>query len=310
MIFLILGGAGFIGSHIVDALLVRGHKVRVFDRPNVDTRNLTETLSRIEVVGGDFLNESDISSALEGIDVVVHLISTTLPKSSNENPAYDVESNVIGTLTLLRLAVQHGVKKIIFLSSAGTVYGASAICPISEVAETDPICSYGITKLAIEKYLHLFSYLHGLDYVVLRASNPFGARQNPNSGQGAVVAFLWRLLRDETILIWGDGKVTRDYFYISDLVSAVLLAIERKTVSKIFNVGSGIPCNLNELLVTMQSVTGRAPKVQYTPARKLDVPINFLDISRGRSELLWEPTISLEDGIARTWEWVRQRRED
>ena len=310
MNFLILGGAGFIGSHIVDALVTRGHKVRVFDRLNVDTSNLTDTLPYIELLRGDFLNESDISCALEGIDLVVHLISTVIPKTSNDNPVYDVESNVVGTLKLLNLSRQHGVRKVVFLSSGGAVYGPSVISPISETDATDPVCSYGITKLAIEKYLQLFRHLYDLNYVVLRAANPFGERQNPGTGQGAITTFLWKCLQGEPITIWGDGTVARDYFYISDLVSAILAAIEREMPSKIYNIGSGVPRSLNELLSIMQTVTGRTPIIQYSPARKLDVPVNFLDISRAQKELHWHPQVSLEEGMTRTWAWLQHHKTD
>jgi UDP-glucose 4-epimerase len=305
MNFLILGGAGFIGSHIVDALVTRGHKVRVFDRLNIDTSNLTDSLQHIEMFRGDFLNESDISCALEGIDLVVHLISTILPKASNDNPVYDVESNVIGTLKLLNLSRQRGVRKIVFLSSGGAIYGPDVMSPISENDSTDPICSYGITKLAIEKYLHLFRHLHDLDYVNLRVANPFGERQNPGTGQGAITTFLWKCLQGEPITIWGDGTVARDYFYISDLVSAILAAIERETPSKIYNIGGGVPRSLNELLSIMQTVTGRTPIIQYLPSRKLDVPVNFLNISRAQKELHWNPQVSLEEGMIRTWRWLQ-----
>lgn len=310
MNYLILGGAGFIGSHLTDALLKLGHHVRVFDRLNVNTSNLTDALPHIELITGNFLNGSDISYALEDIELVVHLISTTLPKSSNDNPAYDVESNVVGTLKLLDLSCRHGVKKVIFISSGGTVYGPSVACPIAETDATDPVCSYGISKLAIEKYLHLFHYTHDLDYVVLRVANPFGERQNPRSGQGVIAAFLWKFLHEEPISIWGDGTIARDYIYISDLVSAILAAIEKETCSKLFNIGSGVPRSLNELLSIMQGVTGRTPVIQYSPGRKLDVPINFLDITRARDEFSWQPLISLEDGIARTWTWLQCHKSD
>lgn len=304
MNYLVLGGAGFIGSHIVDALVARGHNVRVFDRFNVSTSNLANVLPHIELITGDFLNESDMSCALQGIDLVVHLISTTLPKTSNDNPVYDVESNVVSTLQLLNLSRQHGVRKIVFFSSGGTVYGPTAACPISEIYATDPICSYGITKLTIEKYLNLYYRLHDLDYVVLRVANPFGERQKATSGQGAIAAFLWKILQGEPIVVWGDGTVARDYFYISDLVSATMAVIERELPSKIYNIGSGIPCSLNELLSVMQTVTGLTPKIQYTPARKLDVPVNYLNISHAEKELGWSPKISLAQGIDRTWSWL------
>ena len=302
---LILGGAGFIGSHLTEALLQLGHRVRVFDRFDIDLSNLADVLPQIELFRGDFLNESDMSCALKDIDLVVHLISTTLPQGSNENPVFDVETNVVGSLRMLNLARKQGVRKIIFLSSGGTVYGHSAQCPILESDQTNPDCSYGICKLTIEKYLYLFNHLYDLDYVVLRVANPFGERQNPIRGQGVIVSFLWKFLKNEPITVWGDGSVTRDYFYVDDLVSAILAVVERNAPSKIYNIGSGVSHSLNELLSIMEKVTGRKPYVQYTSSRKLDVPINFLDISRARKELSWQPQISICEGISRTWVWLQ-----
>lgn len=304
----VLGGGGFIGSHVVDALVEQGHSVRVFERQNVNTRNIAHVLGRIELMHGDFLNEEDLCLALAEMDIVVHLVSTTLPKSSNDNVVYDIETNVIGTIRLLNLAKQIGIRKIIFASSGGTVYGVPQFQPITETHPMSPICSHGIAKLTIEKYLYLYHHLYGLDYTVLRFGNPYGSRQDPMSGQGAVTAFLWQILKEEPISIWGDGAVARDYFYISDLVSAVLAAIERDTPSKIYNIASGVSYNLNELVSIMQTVTGRTPVIQYSPARKLDVPINVLDISRARKELLWLPQVSLEEGLGRTWEWLKSRK--
>lgn len=306
----VLGGGGFIGSHVVDALLEQGHRVRVFERQNVNIRNIAHVLGRIELMHGDFLNEDDLCRAVAGMDVVVHLISTTLPKSSNDDAAYDIETNVIGTLRLLNLIKQTGIRKIIFASSGGTVYGVPQYQPIAETHPTAPICSHGIAKLAIEKYLHLYHHLYGLDYTVLRFANPYGGRQDPMTGQGAVTAFLWQMLKGEPLSIWGDGTVARDYFYISDLVLAVLAAIEKDTPLKIYNIGSGVPHTLNELLSIIQTVTGRTPIVRYSPARKLDVPFNSLDISRARKELLWQPQVPLEEGLARTWDWLQQRKAD
>lgn len=302
---LVLGGAGFIGSHIVDALVAGGHRVRVFDRPNISSRNLKQCIDSVEIIGGDFNNINDISLALEGVDVVVHLVCTTLPGPSNENPAYDVESNVVGTINLLQKAVQKGVKKIVFASSGGTVYGIPRTLPIPEIHQTSPLCSYGITKLTIEKYLALFHRLHNLDYTILRAGNPYGERQRIDSVQGAVTVFIGKTFLNQTIAIWGDGSVARDYFYISDLVSAFIRVIESDTKSRIYNIAAGQAYSLNDILSVIREVTGKRPSVQFTPGRKLDVPVNRLDISRAREELDWQPKISLKEGIARTWEWLK-----
>ncbi len=306
---LILGGAGFIGSHLTDALLRAGHQVRVFDRPNVDTRNLVHSLSSIELYRGDIANEAELGEALAGCEVLVHLVSTTLPQSSNDNPVYDAESNVVGSLKLLSIAKDAGVRKIVFASSGGTVYGNPTILPVPEDHPTDPICAYGISKLAIEKYLRLFHHLHGIEYTVLRISNPFGERQNPASGQGAVTTFLWKLLNEEEITIWGDGSVARDYFHISDLTSAFLKAIERNVESRIFNIGSGHSVSLTELLARIQAVTGRVVNVRFLPGRKLDVPVNCLDIERARRQLAWWPQLSLAEGLSRTWDWLLENRQ-
>lgn len=302
----ILGGGGFIGSHAVDGLLERGHHVRVFERENAGSRNIAQALGRIDLVRGDFLDGDDLCRAMDGMDVAVHLVSTTLPKSSNEDMAYDIDTNVIGTIRMLDAAKRAGVRKIIFASSGGTIYGLPQSLPVAEDHPTSPICSHGIGKLAAEKYLHLYHHLHGLDYTVLRFANPYGERQDPMSGQGAVTAFLWRCMRGQSISIWGDGTVARDFFHVGDLVRAILAVTEKDVPSKIYNIGSGMPHTLNEVLDIMRTVTGRVPDVRYLPAREFDVPVNFLDISRARRELLWQPRTSLNEGMARTWECLRR----
>ncbi|MBN1828983.1 MAG: NAD-dependent epimerase/dehydratase family protein [Deltaproteobacteria bacterium] len=302
----VLGGAGFIGSHVVDGLVERGHRVRVFDLPNVHTDNLSGVLSGIECVSGDFHNRTDLARILDGMDVIVHLIGTTVPGPSNENPAYDVESNVIGTLNLLDEARRAAVKRIVFASSGGTVYGVPMSLPVAEDAPTNPICSYGITKLAIEKYLALYRRLYGLDYTVLRLANPYGERQRTRAAQGAVAVFLGKVARGEPIVIWGDGSVARDYFYIGDLVPAFMSAVEKKSPSRIYNIGGGVARSLNDIVALIGEVTERQPVVCYEEGRSLDVPVNCLDISRAGNELGWSPKTEFREGLNRTWAWIKE----
>ncbi|MFZ3045434.1 MAG: NAD-dependent epimerase/dehydratase family protein [Desulfatirhabdiaceae bacterium] len=302
---LVLGGAGFIGSHIVDALVSEGHGVKVFDLPNISKNNLSQCIGSIQFFEGDFSNIQELSTAMNGVDIIIHLICTTLPGPSNENPVYDVDSNVIGTLNLLNEAMKKGVKKIIFASSGGTVYGIPQKLPIPETHPTDPICSYGISKLIIEKYLALYHRLNGLQYTVLRLGNPYGERQRISGVQGAIAVFLGHVLHDRPISIWGDGSVARDYFHISDLVSAVMCVVDRMNVSTVYNIAGGVAVSLNEILDLIQQVTGKTPNLQFAESRALDVPINCLDIERAGRELDWHPVVSLKDGIARTWEWLR-----
>jgi len=297
---LLLGGGGFIGSHTVDALLGHGHDVRVFERDDCDMSNLAHVADEIEAVRGDFFNASDLQRSMQGMDVIVHLVSTTLPKSSNEDMAGDIQANVIGTLHMLDAARKAGVRKVIFASSGGTVYGVPQSLPVTEEHPTWPICSHGIGKLTVEKYLHLYHYLHGLDYCVLRIANPYGARQNPLSGQGVVAAFLRNCLRGEPVTIWGDGSAARDFFYVVDLAEAIRMAVEHATPSRVYNIGSGESHTLHEMLDVVRAVTGCVPEVRYHPARNCDVPATFLDIARVTRELAWQPRTSLDEGIART----------
>jgi UDP-glucose 4-epimerase len=304
---LVLGGNGFIGTHLVDGLLRRGYPVRVYDRsPN----RFRATPQNVEYVEGELGNHGLIQEAVEEIEVVFHLVSTTLPKTSNDDPIFDVRSNLIDTLQLLEACVKAGVRKVVFPSSGGTVYGLPHTVPITEGHPTEPRTSYGIVKLAVEKYLGLFRHLHDLDYVVLRISNPYGPYQHPGGQQGAIAVFLHRLFTGQPITIWGDGSVVRDYLYITDLVDALLLAAGGETRGKVLNVGSGQGTSLNELIALIAEVTGEQPEVEYRPGRALDVPANVLDIGRVADELAWSPLTELVEGITPTWDWIRTLTED
>jgi UDP-glucose 4-epimerase len=297
---LVLGGAGFIGSHLAEALLQAGHRVRIFDRPHLD--RLPSFLQRreFEVFTGDFLNPYVLSAALEGNEIVFHLVSTTLPKTSNDNPVYDVESNVVGTLRLLELCRSQGVRKVVFASSGGTVYGVPRSVPIDESHPTDPICSYGIHKLMIEKYLQLNHRVHGLDYCVVRPPNLYGPRQRLDIAQGAVAVFLDHALRGKPIQVWGDGSVVRDYLYVEDAAEALVKAAAFEGEPKVFNIGSGVGTSLKQLIQEIEALLGRPVPVEYTAARTLDVPANVLDASLARRLLGWTPRTSLAEGLRRT----------
>ncbi len=296
-----VGGGGFIGTHLVERLVERGDPVRVYNRSPNRFRALPVGAEYVE---GELGNHGLIRESVEGMQTVFHLASNTLPKTSNDDPIYDVRSNLVDTLQLLEACVEAGVGKVVFASSGGTVYGPPETVPIAEDHPNNPISSYGIVKLAIEKYLGLFHHLYGLDYASLRISNPYGPYQDPAGQQGAIGVFLHRILTGQPISIWGDGGVVRDYLYISDLVDAMELAAETETERKVFNVGYGRGASLNELLDTIAGVVGERSEVEYLPARALDVPVSVLDITRARGDLGWAPKTNLVEGIARTWEWV------
>lgn len=300
---LVLGGGGFIGSHLAEALARAGHKVKIFDRPEGKALGL---LKGCEIVTGDFLEPRDLARILPGSEVVFHLISSTVPKSSNDDPAADIEANVVGTLRLLDLCRRQHVRKVVFSSSGGTVYGVPRTVPVAETHPTLPISSYGVHKLTIEKYLHLNHALHGLDYCVLRIANAYGERQRTETAQGAVSVFLERILRGQPLQVWGDGSVVRDYVYVADIVQAFLKALDHAGEDRIFNIGSGLGVSLKELIGEIGAVVGHPPAVEYTPARRFDVPANVLDCSLARRALGWQARTPLAEGLRRTYEWMRR----
>ncbi len=309
---LVLGGGGFIGINLCERLLSEGHSIRVFERPRLlvgEKETDSSVLSfqkSVEWVEGDFTNPTDLDGAIADCDVIFHLICTTLPKSSNENPVYDIETNLTSTVKLLEKARAQRVKKIVFISSGGTVYGIPQRIPIPESHPTDPICSYGITKLSIEKYLHLYHYLYGLDYCILRVSNPYGEHQRAASTQGAVAVFLHQAMNRKPIEIWGDGNVIRDYIYIGDVVDALSKAVSHSGVPRTFNIGSGLGHSLNELIGTIESLMGYTVERVYKEGRAVDVPETVLDISNARSFLSWEPRISFREGLFKTMNWLKK----
>lgn len=301
----IFGGGGFIGSAIADRLLQDGHSLRIFERPRVTPYRTFETHEHVEWMSGDFMSTNDISGAIDGMDVVFHLVSTTLPKSSNDDPIYDVQSNLVATLQMLHAMVVKDVKRIIFISSGGTVYGSPIKIPIDESHPTEPLVSYGITKLAIEKYLLLFERLHGIKPTILRVANPYGERQRVETAQGVLSIYLHMALLGQSVEIWGDGNITRDYIYISDVAEAFVKALNYSGSKRIFNISSGQGTSLNQLIDLIEQATNVPLHRQYVPGRSFDVPINILNNELAAAELGWVPKVTLMDGIFRTAAWLK-----
>jgi len=300
----IFGGGGFIGSTIADRLLEEGHDLRIFERPRVEPYRKFSGADKIEWITGDFSSTHDVSAAIEGVDAVMHLVSTTLPKNSNEDPVYDVQSNIVATLQMLNAMAAQGVSKIIFISSGGTVYGNPQYLPIDEKHPADPLVSYGITKLTIEKYLQIFERAHGIRAISLRVANPYGERQRIETAQGAVGVFLHHALKGIPIEIWGDGSVTRDYIHISDVAEAFVKALEYKGEKRIFNISSGTGTSLTELVAMLEGVLGKPVECRYLQARPFDVRASVLSNALAREELKWAPKTSMPEGLKRTAEWM------
>ncbi len=295
---LVLGGTGFIGSHLVDALLAAGHQVRVYSRSPERARPV---LPEVDYRLADFADVSALAEAITGVEVVFHLISTTVPSTSNRDPIFDIESNLVGTVRLLQLLRDSGVRRLLYLSSGGTVYGIPESVPIPEDHPLRPICSYGVVKVAVENYLHMFGALHGLNYVVLRPSNPYGERQGHFGVQGIIGTFLNKIRRGEELEVWGDGSLVRDYLAVEDLARLCVLAAESDRVG-VYNAGSGRGYSVKDILQAIEAVVGLPLPVNWRDSRSFDVPRIVLDIDRARRDFGWQPGIDLASGIGSTWE--------
>lgn len=303
---IILGGTGFIGYAAALHLRAAGHQVGLFSRTPPDAAVDTDGLHWFR---GDFNNKQDVASAIAGADAVIQCVSSTIPATSNQNPYLDASTNILGTLSLLEEMHRQQVPKIIFISSGGCVYGPAHYTPIDEAHPTNPINSYGATKLSIEKYIGVYSYLYGLRSIILRLSNPFGATQTGLNGQGVIGSFFRHAHHNEPLEIWGDGSVVRDYVYIDDISDAILKALDYSGDNSLFNIGSGVGTSINQLIEELERVMNRTLKTNYHDGRPSDTPVNILDNTLAQTELCWRPRVSLRQGLNLTYEHLQNPQE-
>jgi UDP-glucose 4-epimerase len=299
---LVLGGGGFMGTHLCQALLREGAQVRGFGRSRTDPG----ALAGVVWANGEFADRTALARAVEGCEVVFHMLGGSIPDSSNRDPLGDLLSSVVPALQLLEICRASMVRKVLFISSGGTVYGIPRAIPIPEGAPTEPISAYGISKLAIEKYLALYHHLYGCDFSVLRVANAFGPYQSPHRRQGLIAALMHRIAQGQPVEIWGDGRVVRDFVYIADVIDAVLLAATYEGPHHVFNVGGGIGRSVLEVVTDIADVLG-CPKIGpiHKAGRATDVPVNVLDIGLIRRELGWSARTAWPDGLRLTADWIR-----
>ncbi len=283
---LVLGGSGFIGSALIGGLLNQGHQVKIFDRNIEAVRQQFPEIT--DAVQADFADVMSLTEAMSGVDIIFHLISTSVPATSNKNPVHDIESNLVNTVKLLELMRNADVKRIVYLSSGGTVYGAPKSLPITEVHPTNPTCSYGIVKLAIEKYLQMYAELYQLDVTILRPSNPYGPGQTHKGVQGFIGTCIDKINAGQPITVWGDGSVVRDYIYIDDVVSACLAAMTTEQIAPI-NISSGVGYSLNQIIRMIEKHKGEEIEVVYQQKRNFDIPEVILDNQLAKTSLDWTP---------------------
>jgi UDP-glucose 4-epimerase len=295
---IVTGGAGFIGSHAVDALLERGDEVHVLDD--------LSTGKRERVAEGARLHVADIRApdeVFDGVrpDAVLHLAAQADVRTSVERPDHDADVNILGTLRVLEAARRHGAK-IVFSSTGGAIYG-ECDGPTSETAERRPLAPYGTSKLCGEEYLATWNRLYGTRHVSLRLGNVYGPRQEPHGEAGVVAIFMGLLNEGGTPKIYGDGGQTRDYVYVLDVVRAMLAALGRDGAG-VFNIGTGAETSVLELYEAVQRVSGSGRKAELAPTRLGELQRSVLDVSLAERELGWRPQRSLDDGLTETWRWV------
>jgi UDP-glucose 4-epimerase len=293
---LLLGGGGFIGSNLARFLKKQGHNVTIYDR-NIKQKRFPGPFFFIE---GDFFKENNLVELIRNQDVVVHLISSVIPASSTQHTEKAYSQDILKTLELIECCRDNGVKKIVFLSSGGTIYGRNYHSPITETSSTNPINHYGIMKLTIEKILLMHNNIYGMQNVILRVANPYGQGQNPSKKIGAVTVFLDMILNDKTIMIYGNGDIVRDYIEISDVVLALEAGIQSdisKYVEPVFNVGTGKGTSISELISLIESISGKKAKINYVEERGIDVKYNVLDTTKTSNILNFNPKIDIAQGI-------------
>ncbi|HEY0329463.1 MAG TPA: NAD-dependent epimerase/dehydratase family protein [Rhodopseudomonas sp.] len=295
-----LGGGGFIGTNLCRRLVREGWRVRAFGRRSA----FRAQMEGVEWYEGDLSDATSLINAVQSVDVIFHLANSATPQSANANIAADVQSNLLPSLALLDLASKQSIGRIVFVSSGGTIYGPSAVIPTPESAPTDPMTAYAISKLAFEKYLALYGAIHGLQYRILRVSNPYGPFQKTGKNQGLIAALISRRLADDDIEIWGDGSVVRDFIYVDDVVDAMLAAADHHGNERIFNIGSGEGKSIRDIIGAVEAQLGSLSTV-WKPNRPVDLPVSILAIDRAKQALGWSPKISLQEGIARTIAWWR-----
>ena len=299
-----MGAAGFIGTN----LAIKLAEDREYRIVMVDTH---ETYFRTGILG--FYNNIEcITSSFDentryeeffhryNTEIVFNLVSTTFPGNSNRDITQEINANIGFASRLFEACVSSNIKKVIFISSGGAVYGVNSDCPLEEDLRLQPISSYGFQKMSIEKLLYVYKYAYGLDYAICRLSNPYGRYQRPNGQLGVVTTFVYKVINNEEITVYGDGNIVRDYIYIDDAVNAIKKIALCKTKYDIYNIGSGVGISVNEVIEEIRHVVRNDLKIIYKEGRKVDVPINFLNIKRYENEFGKMISVNLKNGIEMT----------
>ncbi|MFA6296248.1 MAG: SDR family NAD(P)-dependent oxidoreductase [Patescibacteria group bacterium] len=303
MKILVTGGAGFIGSHIVDKLIAENNEVVVID--NLSTGKKENLNNKAKFYQADIKNFEDVEKVFEQEkpEYICHQAAHASVSESVKDPIYDAENNILGSINIIKLAIKYNIKKIVFASTGGAMYGDAEIIPTPEKSETKPVSPYAVTKLAVEKYLYCFNFLNKLNYTILRYANVYGPKQDPFGEAGVVAIFSQKIVNNEQPIINGDGKYTRDYVYVTDIANANLLALKSEKSQNIYNVGTGIETDVNTIFQNLSKISGKNIPEKHGEARKGDHRKGAIDSTKIKQELNWQPTVKLEDGLKETYKW-------
>lgn len=303
---LVLGGAGFIGGNLARALVARGEYTRILTRSSSSVSNIKDILDKVDILYRDFMDDVSLRQALKDIDVVFHLISTTFPSMTTESIVYDVFSNLLPTIRLVELCLDQGVKKIVYASSGGTIYGEPQNIPISEEHPLQPISAYGQSKLTIENYLNFYAKTTPIDVNVLRISNPFGFGQKLLGVQGIIAVAMGCAYYNRTLDIYGKGEAIRDYIYIDDVIQALLMAA-KQSGSSVVNISSGKGHSVMDIVQIVEDVSKRSIQKNFIQNRSTDVNVNILDNRKAYEMYGWRPSMDLKKGCQMTWDLIKTK---
>ncbi len=297
---LVTGGAGFIGSHIVDRLINDGYEVIVLD--NLTTGNIKNVNPKAKFINCDVRDNLEDKINFKDVEVIFHQAAQINVRVSVDNPIYDANINVLGTINILNLMRKYDIQKIIFASSGGAVYGEPEYLPVDENHKISPLSPYGLSKYAGEEYIKLYNRLYNIEYCILRYSNVYGERQDPRGEAGVISIFIERIINNKRPVIFGDGNQTRDFIYVGDVVDANILAMNWK--NEIVNIGTGKETTINELYNIISRELNFKDKPIYDKPREGEVYRIYLNIDKAKS-LGWQPKTTLQEGIKRVINWFK-----
>ena len=306
MRILLTGGAGFIGSWVAEKYLKEGHEVFIYD--NLSSGIAKNIPQDAEFIEGDVRDISKLDKAFKKFrpEIINHHAAQINVRVSVDDPVLDAETNIVGSINLLQLAVKHDVNKFIFASTGGAIYGEPNHIPADEATDREPLSPYGTSKLCVENYLNYYSKIYGLDYTALRYSNVYGERQNPHGEAGVVAIFCTNILNGSGCRVFGSGDQTRDYVHSEDVAAANVLGINAP--SGIYNIGTSVSTSVNDIVAELMRISGIDFKTEHLPAVPGEVNHISLDNSQAAKVLKWSPQIDFKSGIERTWDWFKNNK--